>query len=237
MHDQLVKFILALGIAAWLAAVGLSPRLLPGDMIDDGEYLVGAQAIADGHGYVLPSRPGVPPASKYPPGTSLLAVPFIKAWPGTDAQAGRSDDRHERGSVCYFCHRWIDCRWGEAARCGRLICAHHIARQLDPTGGRAHVRRAIRRGIRLCDLALVPYPLVVVRSWVWPIRVSRDVGRAGCVSPSCRHNASLWVARRGDHRTPKPCWRARLRAITRSLASSSMASRAPEGCDAGGVLV
>jgi len=89
MRDQHFKFILALGIAAWLAAVGLSPRLLPGDIIDDGEYLVGARAIAEGHGYVLPSRPGVPRATKYPPGTSLLAVPFIRAWPGTDAQAGR----------------------------------------------------------------------------------------------------------------------------------------------------
>jgi hypothetical protein len=43
-----------------------------GDIGDDGQYVVSAQALRAGEGYVLPSRPGPPSRPKYPMGLPLL---------------------------------------------------------------------------------------------------------------------------------------------------------------------
>ncbi len=49
---------------------------LAGNFVDDGQYLVAAQALAEGKGYALVSRPGAP-MPKYPPGLSLLLAPVL----------------------------------------------------------------------------------------------------------------------------------------------------------------
>jgi hypothetical protein len=51
-----------------------------GDMTDDGEYYVAALALAHGQGYTLPSRPDAQ-STKYPPGMSLSAAPFLYLFP------------------------------------------------------------------------------------------------------------------------------------------------------------
>lgn len=50
----------------------LHPANLFGIMHDDSIYFSSARAIAAGHGYVLPSVPGTPPATKYP-----ILYPYI----------------------------------------------------------------------------------------------------------------------------------------------------------------
>src|SRR4029079_6279313 len=69
-QDAMPRAILALGLLTW-AAVALSiDNGHVGVFHDDGVSLVSAQAIRDGRGYQLPSRPGNPPP-KYPPGLPL----------------------------------------------------------------------------------------------------------------------------------------------------------------------
>src|SRR6201981_1426742 len=42
---------------------------------DDTLYFSSARAIAEGHGYILPSVPGTPPATKYP-----ILYPWLLSW-------------------------------------------------------------------------------------------------------------------------------------------------------------
>lgn len=62
----------------WSVLVFAIPNTRIGDLVDDGMYFVGAQAIVNGEGYALPSRPYSPPALKYPPGVSLLTAGAMK---------------------------------------------------------------------------------------------------------------------------------------------------------------
>lgn len=48
-----------------------------GDMYDDGVYIVSAQGLHSGLGYILPSRPTEPPAQRYPIGLPIL---LAAAW-------------------------------------------------------------------------------------------------------------------------------------------------------------
>jgi hypothetical protein len=55
--------------------VRLHPTNFFGLSEDDTLYFSSARAIAEGHGYVLPSVPGTPPATKYP-----ILYPWILSW-------------------------------------------------------------------------------------------------------------------------------------------------------------
>jgi len=55
--------------------VGLHPANFFGFSHDDTLYFSSAKAIAEGHGYILPSVPGTPPATKYP-----ILYPWILSW-------------------------------------------------------------------------------------------------------------------------------------------------------------
>lgn len=59
----------------FLVYAPLTDYTLAGFIFDDGVYLLGAQSIADGAGYVLPLPPLNPPIIKYPPLFSLLLAP------------------------------------------------------------------------------------------------------------------------------------------------------------------
>jgi hypothetical protein len=66
---------LVLGLLGWTACVGNLNRGHAGNLMDDGLYLVSAQALRDGSGYSLPSHPGPPVRSRYPIGVpGLLAL-------------------------------------------------------------------------------------------------------------------------------------------------------------------
>src|SRR5262245_47733133 len=70
MTFQTGKYALALTAALLLyvtLVVVVGPMNFFGLTEDDSIYLSSAQAIANGHGYVLASVPGTPPATKYPP--------------------------------------------------------------------------------------------------------------------------------------------------------------------------
>jgi hypothetical protein len=58
-----------------IAMVRLHPMNFFGLTGDDSVYFSSAQAIAQGKGYVLPSIPGMPPATKYP-----FLYPWILSW-------------------------------------------------------------------------------------------------------------------------------------------------------------
>ena len=49
-----------------IAVAAIHPTEFFGLSEDDSIYLSSARALADGHGYVLESVPGAPPATKYP---------------------------------------------------------------------------------------------------------------------------------------------------------------------------
>ena len=55
--------------------VRLHPTNFFGLSQDDTLYFSSAKAIAEGHGYILPSVPGTPPATKYP-----ILYPWILSW-------------------------------------------------------------------------------------------------------------------------------------------------------------
>jgi hypothetical protein len=57
--------LLATGLLVWAIVAMSIDNGHVGVFHDDGIYLVSAQAIRDGRGYQLPSRPGNPPP-KYP---------------------------------------------------------------------------------------------------------------------------------------------------------------------------
>jgi 4-amino-4-deoxy-L-arabinose transferase-like glycosyltransferase len=58
-----------------LLAVRLHPANFFGFSHDDTLYFSSAKALAEGHGYILPSVPGTPPATKYP-----ILYPWILSW-------------------------------------------------------------------------------------------------------------------------------------------------------------
>jgi hypothetical protein len=58
-----------------VSIVGLHPTNFFGLTEDDAIYFSSAQALAQGKGYVLPSVPGTPPATKYP-----ILYPWILSW-------------------------------------------------------------------------------------------------------------------------------------------------------------
>lgn len=70
------------GLLVWLACASYLHRPFVGDQVDDGQYLVGAQSLRDGHGYRLPSRVGSPVATKYPPGVSIVTSLALRLAPG-----------------------------------------------------------------------------------------------------------------------------------------------------------
>src|SRR6201981_1996841 len=55
--------------------VRLHPTNFFGLSEDDTLYFSSAKSIAEGHGYILPSVPGTPPAAKYP-----ILYPWILSW-------------------------------------------------------------------------------------------------------------------------------------------------------------
>src|SRR5690242_4694457 len=57
------------------AVLRLPPAIFFGLTGDDAIYFSSARAIASGAGYVLPSLPGTPPATKYP-----ILYPWILSW-------------------------------------------------------------------------------------------------------------------------------------------------------------
>ena len=58
-----------------LLVIHLHPNNFFGYSQDDTLYFSSAQAIADGHGYILPSVPGTPAATKYP-----ILYPWMLSW-------------------------------------------------------------------------------------------------------------------------------------------------------------
>ena len=63
----LPRIVLAVIVALYLSLVlHLHPTNFFGFSQDDTLYFSSAKAIAEGHGYILPSVPGTPPATKYP---------------------------------------------------------------------------------------------------------------------------------------------------------------------------
>src|ERR1700751_30010 len=58
-----------------LAIVRLGPTNYFGMSEDDSIYLSSAKALAEGKGYILPSVPGTPPATKYP-----ILYPWLLSW-------------------------------------------------------------------------------------------------------------------------------------------------------------
>jgi len=65
----------AIVVVYLLLVVRLHPRNFFGLSQDDTLYFSSAKAIADGQGYVSPSIPGTPPATKYP-----VLYPWILSW-------------------------------------------------------------------------------------------------------------------------------------------------------------
>ena len=55
--------------------IRLHPTNFFGLSEDDTLYFSSAKSIAEGHGYILPSVPGTPPAAKYP-----ILYPWILSW-------------------------------------------------------------------------------------------------------------------------------------------------------------
>src|SRR5260370_16175742 len=55
--------------------IRLHPTNFFGLSEDDTLYFSSARSIAEGHGYILPSVPGTPPATKYP-----ILYPWILSW-------------------------------------------------------------------------------------------------------------------------------------------------------------
>src|SRR5262245_15568175 len=71
-----IILILGSGCILWLH------RGNAGDVIDDGLYLVSAQALRDGLGYRLPSRPDIPTASRFPIGLPAVIATILWISPG-----------------------------------------------------------------------------------------------------------------------------------------------------------
>jgi hypothetical protein len=67
--------LLAIVIGYFWLVVHLHPRNFFGLTQDDTLYFSSARAIAEGHGYILPSVPGTPPATKYP-----ILYPWLLSW-------------------------------------------------------------------------------------------------------------------------------------------------------------
>jgi hypothetical protein len=75
--------VLAAGLFAWTLLVGWLHPAHPGDLMDDGLYLVGAQALSAGQGYTLPSRIGPQVRPRYPVGLSAVVGVALKLAPGS----------------------------------------------------------------------------------------------------------------------------------------------------------
>src|SRR5260370_42466293 len=65
----------AIVVAYVFFVVRLHPTNFFGFSHDDALYFSSAKVIAEGHGYILPSVPGAPPATKYP-----ILYPWILSW-------------------------------------------------------------------------------------------------------------------------------------------------------------
>jgi hypothetical protein len=78
---------LAAGLAAWTALAGSLRQAHVGDLWDDGLYLVGAQALGAGQGYVLPSRIGPLMRPRYPVGLSAAVGLALRLAPGSPSTA------------------------------------------------------------------------------------------------------------------------------------------------------
>ena len=100
------------GIAVWFASSVSLRRAFVGDMVDDGQYLVGAQSLRAGTGYRLVSRPGEPVARKYPPGVSIMTWAALECVPGRPSLA--KDQAVARGLM-------FACAVGLACGCRRLF--------------------------------------------------------------------------------------------------------------------
>lgn len=72
---------LALYLVTWGLLVFSLDRGYVGRVTDDGIYFVGAEAIANGLGYRLTSRPGNPEARKYPVGLPFVLAAAISVTP------------------------------------------------------------------------------------------------------------------------------------------------------------
>ncbi len=101
-----------IGIAVWFASSASLRRAFVGDMVDDGQYLVGAQSLRAGTGYRLVSRPGEPVARKYPPGVSVMTWAALECVPGPPSLA--KDQAVARGLM-------FACAIGLACGCRRLF--------------------------------------------------------------------------------------------------------------------
>jgi hypothetical protein len=75
------RTLLAVGLLTWVILALSIDNGHVGVFHDDGIYLVSAQAIRDGRGYQLPSRPGNPPP-KYPIGFPLAIATVMRCLPG-----------------------------------------------------------------------------------------------------------------------------------------------------------
>ena len=67
--------LLAILAAHFSGVLALNPPSLFGLSQDDTLYFSSAKALAEGHGYVLPSLPGTPAATKYP-----ILYPWLLSW-------------------------------------------------------------------------------------------------------------------------------------------------------------
>jgi hypothetical protein len=65
-------------------ALVVAPRYHVGSFDDDGAYLLGARALAAGHGLSTRIAGGYPLIGVYPPGYPALIAPLVRLWPGND---------------------------------------------------------------------------------------------------------------------------------------------------------
>jgi hypothetical protein len=80
-HSAVYRTFLVVGLFVWVIVTLSIDNGHVGVFHDDGIYLVSAQAIRDGRGYILPSRPGNPPP-KYPIGFPLALALLMRSVPG-----------------------------------------------------------------------------------------------------------------------------------------------------------
>jgi hypothetical protein len=67
--------LLTILVAYAMLVISLQPTNFFGILQDDSIYFTSARALAEGHGYVLPSVPGTPRATKYP-----FLYPWLLSW-------------------------------------------------------------------------------------------------------------------------------------------------------------
>ena len=120
--DRREFFVLAAILVAFLALVwARSPAERFGRFHDDTLYAATAQAIAEGRGHILPSLPGEPPSTKYPPAYPYMLAAAMLAFPPALTDPARLWTLSAASGVLALCaafvclRRWRGVGWVWAA--------------------------------------------------------------------------------------------------------------------------